>query len=306
MKKFLPYILIVVLLAEFFSAARNTEAAGACRWKIEERILTDVTHRKDEVVNPPVSEPRCRDNPTTYYWDPAYITPTPPTPTTPTKTTDPNYKLLAPLPCETDQSKPGYLPGCTTDKGLETFNPTGDGNLGRYLNLMLRIFIGLCAVLAVVMIVVGGLEYMSSELISGKEAGKDRIIHALLGLLLALGAIPLLNTINPNLLSSDLKIDTAMVEVDMSADVPQTYDPISKKYLNGTIFGAKWDDSVAPIATSSEPWWQYISINTSQCTTVGQRNCTSTRGLDLGNLKTIQWGCNCMLQITGGTEDWKR
>ena len=69
---------------------------------------------------------------------------------------------------------------------------------------MIKIFIGLCAVLAVVMIVIGGLEYMTSELAHTKESGKDRITHAVLGLLIALGAYALLFTINPDL----IKIDT--------------------------------------------------------------------------------------------------
>ena len=51
------------------------------------------------------------------------------------------------------------------------------------------------------MIVMGGMEYMTSELVHSKEAGKEKIVHALLGLVIALGAWALLNTINPNLLN---------------------------------------------------------------------------------------------------------
>jgi cell wall-associated NlpC family hydrolase len=69
---------------------------------------------------------------------------------------------------------------------------------------MIKIFIGLCAVLAVVMIVIGGIEYMTSELVSSKEAGKERIRGAIFGLLLALGAWTLLNQINPDILNTNL------------------------------------------------------------------------------------------------------
>ena len=54
------------------------------------------------------------------------------------------------------------------------------------------------------MIVMGGLEYMTSELISSKEEGKKKILGAIFGLVLALGAYILLFTINPDLLNSDL------------------------------------------------------------------------------------------------------
>ena|SRR3989338_210677 len=118
-----------------------------------------------------------------------------------------DYQLLAPLPC------PPEDPDC--GGGEKTFiNP--EAGLGSYLNLMIRIFIGLCAVLAVVMIVVGGLEYMTSELVSSKEAGKERIRGALLGLLIALSAYALLFTINPDLLNSDIKLPDATVQVTLA------------------------------------------------------------------------------------------
>ncbi|HEY4494095.1 MAG TPA: hypothetical protein VJB95_01525, partial [Candidatus Paceibacterota bacterium] len=68
---------------------------------------------------------------------------------------------------------------------------------------MIKIIIGLSAVMAVVMIVLGGIEYMTSELVSSKENGKQRITNAIFGLVIALGAYALLNTINPDLLKTD-------------------------------------------------------------------------------------------------------
>jgi len=104
-----------------------------------------------------------------------------------------SYQLLAPLPqlCPNGSS--------ATDKCTV---PTTNG-LGAYLNPMIKIFIALCAVLSVIMIVVGGIEYMTSELAHSKEAGKERIMQAILGLLIALGSWALLNTINPDLLNSE-------------------------------------------------------------------------------------------------------
>ena len=112
-------------------------------------------------------------------------------------TTNTEYQLLAPLPCT-----PG-TEGCVNGE-LKTFDPTQASNLGKYLNIMISLFIGICAVLAVIMIVVGGIEYMASELPGNKGHGKERITHAIFGLLLALGAWLILNTINPDLLKTDL------------------------------------------------------------------------------------------------------
>ena len=123
---------------------------------------------------------------------------------------DPYYHFLAPLPCE-----PG-TPDCDSSGKLITFDPSGENKIGGYLNVMIRIFIGMCAVLAVIMIVVGGIEYMTSELISNKENGKHRITGAIFGLVLALGAWTLLNTINPDLLKTDL---TSLQNVEVVVDL---------------------------------------------------------------------------------------
>jgi hypothetical protein len=96
-----------------------------------------------------------------------------------------NYTPLAPLP------------------GFTSIDVTDVNGLSIYLNTMIALFIGICAVLAVIMIVLGGIQYATSELISSKEAGKERIRNALFGLLLALGSWLILNTINPDLLNTN-------------------------------------------------------------------------------------------------------
>src|SRR3990167_5541261 len=142
------------------------------------------------------------------------------------KATDmPPYTLLAPLP---DPS------GGTTS----TIDVSGSaGSLGRYLNPMILLFIGLCAVLAVVMIVVGGIEVMTSELAHTKQAGKERIENALLGLLIALGAYALLFTINPDLLVTDTNIP---VETAPTAP-PPIWQPLYILPASGTT------NNIAPI-----------------------------------------------------------
>ena len=59
----------------------------------------------------------------------------------------------------------------------------------------------LAAVLAVIEIVVGGLQYALSESLFSKEDALDRIKMALLGLFIALVSWLILNTINPELVN---------------------------------------------------------------------------------------------------------
>ncbi len=108
--------------------------------------------------------------------------------TSPEASTDTTYTLLQPLG---DFSKIDTLPN-------EATNPCPFGN---YFNIMFKIFLGVCAVLAMIMIVWGGVQYMTSDLATSKEEGKKYMTNAILGLLLALGAFAILNTLNPDLLT---------------------------------------------------------------------------------------------------------
>jgi hypothetical protein len=200
---------------------------------------------------------------------------------------DKTYNLLAPLPDGNGGT-------------MNTFDPTGDNKIGVYLNLIIKLFIGICAVLAVIMIVWGGIEYMTSELISGKEAGRERITNAIFGLILALGAWTLLYQINPNLLNTNLSsLKDVTVEIDLkSEDIPQG---CKNGTCGGFAEGADWATTTGEQPTPMAP---YMSTNKQECKKVGDQNCTSTLGLDISTAKTTQWGCGCVLNITGGTETW--
>lgn len=229
MKKISAYVLILIMLLGFFGSSMTTVKAenlgaiqGALQGASQSGTLTPAQQQTANNVVKQLNTP-------TASTAPAVSAPTTPTqPSIPPCTgvatyddkpenkgfgwennhscIDTRYHLLAPLPCD-----PKSTPGCVQDKNgnytLQTFDPTaGQSNtkIGEYLNIMIRIFIGLCAVMSVIMIVIGGIEYMTSELISNKESGRERISNAVFGLLLALGAYALLNTINPDLLKTDL------------------------------------------------------------------------------------------------------
>ncbi len=198
------------------------------------------------------------------------------------------YKLLAPLPC------PEGSTGCTGKSFI-----IKDGALGNYINLIIELVIGISAVLAVVMIAMGGIEYMGSELISDKEEGRERIQNALIGLLIAMGAFALLNTINPDLLKSDVTIKPAVVTVQLNDSVPQT--PINGKYINGASVDAPWTGTPTTLPNKVT-----LNNNGKQCTRIGEKGCTSTIGLNMVGVLDIQSKCpQCKLQITGGTEWWE-
>jgi uncharacterized membrane protein YciS (DUF1049 family) len=73
--------------------------------------------------------------------------------------------------------------------------------LSKLLNQLFYIGLVAAVVLALIMIIRGGVEYMTIDAITSKERGKQRVKAALGGLVLSFSAILILNTINPSLTS---------------------------------------------------------------------------------------------------------
>ncbi|MEK7175583.1 MAG: pilin [Patescibacteria group bacterium] len=222
----------------------------------------------------------------------------------PPKVTD-DYKFLAPLP---DPDKDGELQ--TTFQVKNTIDASGKevSALGKYLNQMLKIAIGLVALLALIMIIYGGLEYMLSGLATEKSEGKKKIWNAIFGLILALGSYAILYTINPNLLKVEPNLGT---NLKYTAPPPElTPDPDTggaTTEFNGKQYqkGAALNDADLIEANNLRASLLGITINKGECTTYGQENCTSLIGFDTKIIADTQDGCgDCAITVTGGTETW--
>jgi len=97
---------------------------------------------------------------------------------------------------------------------------TSASDLPTYLKALFNLGIAAAGLLAVLMIMYGGVKYMSTEAYSGKSDAKDIIIRSLLGLLLAFASWLILFTINPDLLN----LDFSMEEIDTLPDTPDDPD----------------------------------------------------------------------------------
>ena len=163
MKKFLALFSILFALASFFTLAKSLSASSHTNkesWYFYATIVPadkrgpfDTEQAcKDAIKDVPDAQIPCtKDTSQTV------------NPGSPTASS--SVKLLAPLP------------------GLDKIkNPT----LGEYLSVIYQIVLGLAGLLAVIMIIVGGVQYASTDAISNKELGRERINNAIFGLLLAL------------------------------------------------------------------------------------------------------------------------
>ncbi|MDP3874995.1 MAG: pilin [bacterium] len=100
-----------------------------------------------------------------------------------------DYKLLAPIPL----SGVGAAPTETTVAGP-------------YIKGIFTLIIAIAGGLAVVKIIFGGIQYMSTDAFEGKSEAKTTIQNAIWGLLLVIGAWLILYTINPKLVEFNLSI----------------------------------------------------------------------------------------------------
>ena len=69
------------------------------------------------------------------------------------------------------------------------------------LNALLAMSVGLAAILAVIMLAIGGFKYMTTDSVFRMGGAKEQIANAIVGLLIVLAAVLVLDTINPNLVS---------------------------------------------------------------------------------------------------------
>ena len=86
-------------------------------------------------------------------------------------------------------------------------------DLAGYLQNAYKLTIGIAGVLAVLMIVIGGIEYIFSAVPSAKSDAKNRINGAVFGLIIALTSYILLRTLNPELLNVGINLPPVSVKI---------------------------------------------------------------------------------------------
>lgn len=81
-----------------------------------------------------------------------------------------------------------------------------EAGLANFLNHLYIYLIGLAAVLAVIMIIWGGLEISTKDSVSKNKDGKERIVQAIIGLILVLSPALVFTIINPAILNLSISL----------------------------------------------------------------------------------------------------
>ncbi len=245
-----------------------------------------------------------------------------------TETGSGQYCLLEPLPIGAGQVYDKYDPKVTS--------------AADYINLAIKIFISIIGALGVIMIVLGGVQYMTTDAISKKEGGKEMISNAIFGVILALVSWLLLNTINPHLI--EIRLDPPKGEQIVTTgkeDLPAPYvqrnvviggqnitlstncsqSSVNAAAADGVILGKDKPWGTEPKIKANDDAYRAklsavgVTVNAANCPTVGASGCTSV--YKLGD-KTVESLSNfrkkvclnvanqgaCTIQLSGGTECW--
>jgi hypothetical protein len=125
------------------------------------------------------------------------------------------YTPLAPLPCISGTGS------CTSaGKTVSSGSLLTTVDFKTYIQYAFNFLIAVAAVAAVFEIVWGGFEYMTTDAVNNKTEGRERVVHAVEGLLMVLCSYLILKTINPAFVNipSTLVTPLGLASSNISAD----------------------------------------------------------------------------------------
>ena len=203
------------------------------------------------------------------------------------------------LPIFTFAQDPVYLVGIPgVDIGSD-FNT--------YINALYKLSIAIAALLAVIKIIVAGLKWMLTDLITSKEDAKKDIQGAVLGLLIIIAAVIILETINPQLTKTQIflapaeSIDTSQASQDKkAADCVLKYGSI-----NTTTGLSPWNDATGICTPTETQVKQETGVAKRELACVDEKNkpdgCASAKD----QCESIAGTVSPSYSLTGAVQDWR-
>jgi len=128
-----------------------------------------------------------------------------------------------------------------------------------FLNFAFKLLIGLTAVILVLRLIYEGYQYIVTDIPFLKASAKSGFFTSLLGLLLALSAFLILNTINPKLVDNTISIDSVDVGVDEDTDTDPIIQDPSSTVPSGRV--AACTDGIIKVATAGGTFTSCKSIS---------------------------------------------
>jgi hypothetical protein len=154
---------------------------------------------------------------------------------------------------------PAYTPSnAPASQGLLTYQPlvnipgvsNNQLNFNTYINQLYFLSISIAALLAVIKIILGGVQWMLSDIVTQKSDAKKEIWGALLGLLLIISAVLILGTINPQLTTLNVLSRADPLRLDGAAPA---YNPRIQEIVVGALAGNEITPTSTPTGGNNAP-----------------------------------------------------
>jgi len=129
--------------------------------------------------------------------------------------------------------------------------PGGKTNQGDIFEVIYKWMIGIAIAMAIVMIIYGGVMYMTIDSISGKSEGLSKVRGAIAGLLLAVSSYIILNTINPQILGNNGGTELSDAEREYYDGV--VADNPFENYLDNNLDYNVGEPTVGPVRETTVP-----------------------------------------------------
>lgn len=83
----------------------------------------------------------------------------------------------------------------------------GDSDFGKYINALYALSISVAALMAVIKIIIAGVKYMLSDVVTSKSEAISDIRSSVIGLIIVISAVLILTEINPQLAKTEIFVD---------------------------------------------------------------------------------------------------
>lgn len=184
-------------------------------------------------------------------------------------------------------SAPGYatpelnvaIPGLTFDKAVSSLGVVNSNFIGTYVTGVYKFLIGFAMTVAIVMVMIGGVQYVVGASTGEIGKAKDRIGNAITGFVLLLFVYVILFTVNPNL--------TVFPNIQLTA-VPPAPEEYEDDSISGasvaTTFATPGESNVSGPAKTKVP-----SDLTADVDTAAKQMARSGYGLSISSsLRTVE------------------
>jgi hypothetical protein len=156
-------------------------------------------------------------------------------------------------------------------------DPVSD--MSTYINALYALSISIAALLAVIKIIIAGVKWMVTDVVTSKGEAKKDIQSALIGLLIVLAAVLILTVINPDLVNVNLTLNkpTGATFAGATTPAPTLTAPISTATVPGTATTIQYLTSTD--STQKQLFLESCKENTDKVTNPQVKRVTTTAGL---------------------------